>query len=110
MPWKSACLFDIFPKSKKQVKDPDSGELIGVIYQPKVRVRVESVEPQFSIARTFRMKYRQSRISFWAGLQSNTTVSEEPETLKKSDVEFEDLREFESFISRGDPVEQVLSD
>ena len=98
-------LFDIFPKSKENVKDPDSKELIGVIYRPKVRVRVESVDQKYSIARTYRTKSRQSGINFWANLQIDT--DSEPETLKKSDAEFEDLHEFESYVSIGDPVEQV---
>ena len=105
---KMGMFFDIFPKAQEEVKDPDSGELIGVVRRPKVRVQIADVEQRYSIARTYRMKTRRTGISFWAGLQGDTV--REPETLRKKDAEFEDMDEFDSYVEKGDPVEQVVND
>jgi hypothetical protein len=100
-------LFDIFPKSRDDITDPDTDEALGSIYRPKVRVRVTNVEQRFSISRTYQTKG--GSFSPWASLANSALRAQRYETLKQSDAKFEDLDEADSYVKRGDPAEQVVS-
>ena len=99
-------LFDIFPRSRDDITDPDTNAALGSIYRPKVRVKVTKVEQRFSIARTYQTKG--SSFSAWASLANSALQAQRYETLKQSDAKSEDLDEADSYVKRGDPAEQVV--
>ena len=46
--------FDVLDSQMDEIKDPESGEVIGVLNRPKVRVQVSFVGERFAVAQTFR--------------------------------------------------------
>lgn len=104
--------FDVLDPKSQKIADPDSGEEIGSINRPKVRVRVGIVDDRVSIARTFRT----TRVNLGGqgfdlnfirrATQPPDWVTQE-ETLKTNESTWEDLDEEESFVNTGDPVVQV---
>jgi len=105
-------LFDILDPKGENITDPDTGEILGSVKRPKVRVKVSQVEENFSIAET----YKKKRINVGGSglaMSSLTRALESPkyvtkhETLKTSEKTWEDLDEEESFVKTGDPVIEV---
>ena len=105
--------FDVLDPKTQDITDPDSKEIIGSLHRPKVRVVVGIVEPQFSIARTFRRR----RVNL-GGTRSTLSMGilesfrpehwvEREEDLKTKEKTWEDLDESESYVKTGDPVVQV---
>jgi len=108
--------FDILDPKGEEVKDPDTGEVLGSVARPKVRVKVTKVQERLSIATTFR-KEKINIGGQGAGLVFGFTKFLMPpkwvtkyETLKTSEVTWEDLDEEESYVKTGDPVVQVADD
>lgn len=109
--------FDVLDPKGEDIVDPDSGEILGSIDRPKVRVRVSTVQERMAVACTFRKKRvnigGNSRMSF-GNLDEITKALMPPqyvdryETLKTREKTWEDLDESESFVKIGDPVVQVL--
>ena len=46
--------FDILDPKGEDVKDPDSGEVLGSLDRPKVRVKVTKVQERLSVASTYK--------------------------------------------------------
>ena len=53
---KIGMIFQIFAKSGKSIKDPDSREELGTIKIPKIRVKVTYADELYSLAETFLFK------------------------------------------------------
>lgn len=106
--------FDILSPELHDIEDPDSGEVIGSVNRPKVRVRVGIVDDRFCVARTFRRK----RVNIGGRgftLRIDESLFEPPnwvtrsETLKTEEATWEDLSEEDSYVKTGDPAVQVRS-
>lgn len=109
--------FDVLDPKGENITDPDTGQVIGSIDRPKVRVQVIKADERLSIAATFRKKEiniggRGSSM----GLAGLADVFMPPkyvtkyETLKTTEKTWEDLDESESYVKIGDPVMQVDED
>jgi hypothetical protein len=102
--------FDVMDPSGEDITDPDTGEILGSIERPKVRVKVTQVHEKLSIASTF----KQERINVGGhgfgdlGLISKSLMPPKfiikHETLKTDEKTWEDLDEDESYVKTGDPV------
>lgn len=106
--------FDVLDQKGEDIEDPDTGEVLGSLHRPKVRLRVVQVEDRISVGETF----RSHRVNVGGmGLDFGTTLAralmppqwvERHETLKTTETTWQDLDESESFVKTGDPVIQVL--
>jgi len=108
--------FDILDPKGEAVKDPDTGEVLGSVGRPKVRVKVTKAQEKLSIATTF----RKEKINIGGNAPDPTfgfTKFLMPpqwvtiyETLKTTEKTWETLDEEKSFVKTGDPVVQVAAD
>ena len=108
-------LFDVLNSASKDIREPDTGEIIGSIYRTKVRVKIVEAQEKFSVARTFRSRHvniggRGRSINALASLFEPPRWIREYETLKSEEATWEDLDEKDSYVATGDPVVQVLND
>src|SRR2546425_9679519 len=46
--------FDVLDPKGEDIKDPDSGEVLGSLERPKVRVKVAKVQDHLSVASTYK--------------------------------------------------------
>lgn len=111
-------LFDILTPKGYDIKDPDTGEVLGSVERPKTRVKkVVHVRERLSVAST----YRKRRVNVGgSGIDiaalSRSGLFEPPkwetryETLKTTETTWDELTEEGSYISTGDPVMQVFDD
>jgi hypothetical protein len=105
--------FVVLSEMGEDIEDPDTGEVLGSIYRPKVEVEIISVTAKLSIGRTFR-KHRRNLGG--SGIGSLGKAFEPPkwvsvtETLKTQERSWQDISESESYVKTGDPVEQVIDD
>lgn len=107
--------FDILDPVSEDIQDPDTGEVLGSVSRPKVRVKVTRVEDRLCVASTY--KSRKVNIGGTGrgfGLDSGFARSLLPpewvvkhETLKTKETTWESLDEEESYVKTGDPVVQV---
>ena len=108
---RSGMLFDVLDPKGEDISDPETGEVLGSVDRPKVRVKITDVKEKLSIAST----YRSSKIN--VGGQGNYGSIAEMfmapkyitrfETFKTKEKTWEDLDESESYVKVGDPVVQV---
>lgn len=111
-------LFDILDPTGHEIKDPDTGEVIGSVNEPKVRVRIKLVEDRLSIATTYKGKRvnigGHSRVGIAAILggfdSSPPEWVTEYETLRTEEETLAELAEEDSYIATGDLAVQVLED
>lgn len=105
--------FAVLSAKGAEIKDPETGELLGAVELPKVLVEVARVQPKLSVARTFKTRRRNvGGTGFSAGaiFQPPKWV-EEVESLRLSDKPYlEELSEEESYVKIGDPVVEVAGD
>jgi hypothetical protein len=108
--------FDVLDPKGDDITDPDSGERLGSLYRPKVRVQIIEVQERLSVAETFRK--REVNIGgtggFYIGgiadmLRPPKWVTKF-ETLKTDEKTWEDLDESQSYVKTGDPVIQVIEE
>lgn len=105
--------FAILNRKGADIKDPDTGEVLGSVELPKTFVKVVSTKPRLCIARTFR-QFRISGGALWAmsalgGLTSPPRTN--VETLKTDEARLQDeLDERESFVKIGDPAVQMVGE
>jgi len=107
-------IFEVLDPKAENITDPVTGESLGSIDRPKIRVRVQDVAEHLAVARTYR--YASTNIG-GRGLGSNPfgNLFDAPsyvrkyETLKTDEQTWEDLSEAQSFVKTGDPVRQVLN-
>ena len=103
--------FNVMEIHDENIKDPDTGEVLGPIERPKVKVRVTHVQKKLSVATTFRNK----RVNTGGtGLFGPFTQSlmppnwiEKYETLSKTEESRDELDEADSYVKIGDLVVQV---
>ncbi len=103
-------VFEVLDKKATNVKDPDTGKILGSIDRPKIRVKVSLLEDKLAIAETYVMRTVNKGGSGSlgiSGLLAAPRYVEEVETLKAKEKEWEDLPEEESIVQLGDPVRSV---
>jgi len=107
--------FDIVDPKGQEVRDPDTGEVLGSLERPKVRVRVISVQARLSVATTYRR--RKINLGGSGGLMGSHTLARQLmppnwvtkyETLKTTEKTWESIGESESYVKVGDPVVEVV--
>tara|TARA_B100000749_G_scaffold237176_1_gene195639 strand:+ start:415 stop:876 length:462 start_codon:yes stop_codon:yes gene_type:complete len=111
--------FDVMDPKGEDITDPDTGEVLGSIERPKVRVQVTQVQERLSVASTFkktRTNVGGSASSVFGELGAVSRALMPPkyvvkyETLKTDEKTWEDLDEEQSYVKTGDPVVQVIGD
>jgi hypothetical protein len=107
--------FEVLDPKAENVKDPETGEILGSIDRPKIGVEVTRVAEHLSIAQTFRSERINTGGLGLFGSGSALAKQFEParfearyETLKTNETTWEDLDESESFVKIGDPVRQIV--
>ncbi len=115
--------FDVMSPNDQDIPDPDTGEVLGSIDRPKIRVKITRVEDKLSVAST----YKSTRVNV-GGLGSKATAILDAtlafdrlskafmppkwvtkyETLQKTEKTPEPFDEKDSKVKTGDPVVQVL--
>ena len=104
--------FDVIDAKGEDIRDPDTGELLGSVERRKVSVEISKVQEQLSVASTYKNETVNvggvgdvgalSRIFMPAKWKTKY------ETLKTEEKTWEDLDEKDSYVKIGDPVVQVL--
>ena len=110
--------FDVLDQEHEAIADPETGEILGSVERPKVRVKVVSVQDRFAVATTYRTK----RVNI-GGTSNNRFLTSgfsellmppkwvtKYETLKTEEMTWENLKEEESYVKTGDPIVQVVPD
>lgn len=107
-------IFEVLDADGSDISDPDTGEVIGSVHRPKVRVRVTEVQPKLCLAGTFRVR-RVNVGGVGSPFLGNLTSAMAPpkwvervETFKSEDAAWEKISEAASYVKRGDPVRQVV--
>ncbi len=104
--------FDVLDPKGENITDPDTGEILGSVMRPKVKVKVTKVLERLSITSTYKKKVVNiggggfGIASFAEALMPARYVNRF-ESLKTTEKTWEDLDEAESFVKTGDPVIQV---
>lgn len=111
--------FDIVDPKGEDIRDPDTGDVLGSLERPKVRVQVVTVQPKLSVASTYKKKKvnlgGEGGLAFSHSIQSLSRQLMPPnwvtkyETFKTTEKTWEDLDEKESYVKAGDPVVQVVA-
>jgi len=111
--------FDVLDPKGEDIKDPDTGEVLGSLDRPKVRVKITQVQERLSVASTFK-KEKINVGGTGHGLESIGSIGllskalmppkyvTKYQTLKTHEKTWEDLDEEESYVKTGDPVIQVM--
>lgn len=89
-----------------EIKDPDTGEILGEIDVPKVVVKVSRVAERLCVASTFR-SYRTAAGALYGGMLDGLTRAPVTryETLRTDEATYkEELDEEDSYVRIGDPV------
>jgi NADP-dependent 3-hydroxy acid dehydrogenase YdfG len=107
--------FEVLDTTGTDIRDPETGEPIGSVLRPKVRVRVTEVQPELAVATTYRTWRRNiGGTASWAALSSRQFLPPrwitQRETFKTDEAAWEAITEDESFVKTGDPVRQVIED
>lgn len=101
--------FAILSDDSPEIIDPDTKESLGRIENRKVRVRVASVYERMAVAETFdtrRVNIGGNGIGI--GVFTPPKWVDRYETLKRGDSNVNALSEFESYVSVGDTVSQII--
>lgn len=110
--------FDVVDAKGEDIKDPDTGEVLGSIDIPKVRVRVTKAHENLSLATT----YRNEKVNVGGTAKTSGFRTLGPfarslmppewvtkyETLEMTEETPKPFNEEDSYIKIGDPVVQVL--
>jgi hypothetical protein len=106
--------FEVLDPKGEDIVDPDSGETLGSVDRPKVKVKITRVLDKMSVAST----YQSTRINVGGsglgslGLQGFAQELMPPkwvnkyETLKTTEKTWEDVDEKDCYVKVGDPVRQ----
>lgn len=107
--------FDVLDANGEDIRDPDTGEVLGSIDRPKVRVQVTAVQEALCMASTF----KKTRVNIGGRGPSIVGLSdlfqppkfvEQYETLKTTEKTWENLSESDSYVKTGDPVVQFVAE
>jgi len=108
-------VFDVLEPKGENIKDPDTGEVLGSINRPKVSVKIIEVHELMSVATTYRKKRiniggtsRNAPLSNWTKALLPPKVVMKTQTLKTEEKTWEDLSEEDSYVNIGDPVISVF--
>ncbi len=111
-------VFDILAPNGDVIRDPDTHAELGFVEQAKSRVKVTRAYEKFAVASTFRS--REVNVGGKGLLSLPLGSAFDPpkwetryETLKIEggfEAAAEEMGEHESYVSRGDPVVQVVGD
>ena len=105
--------FSVMEIHDEDIKDPDTGEVLGSIERPKVRLRVTHVQERFSVAATYRKDQVNTGGDFLSlgpfarSLMPPNWVTRY-ETLSKIEEAMDVLDEEDSYVKVGDLVVQVI--
>ena len=101
-------------ETKENIKDPDTGEVLGSVENIKIRVKVVDVQHKLSVCRTYETFQTNMGGSGKSGISALSAFFEPPpkwvtrvKTLKSEDASFEDLGVTGSFVKIGDKVRQL---
>jgi hypothetical protein len=98
--------FAILNRKGADIKDPESGAVLGSVEVEKALVKVVRVYERLSVARTFRTHVIPGGGLNFGNLMRPTR--EIPETLRTDERTYQqELEESESYIKRGDPAVQI---
>ncbi len=112
--------FDVLDQKGEDIRDPDTGEILGSLDRPKVRVKITQVQELLSVASTYKKEkvniggsgYGISSAIGSIGVLSQALMPPKYvtkyETLKTNEKTWEDLDEEQSYVKIGDPVVQIL--
>ena len=101
--------FDILSSDSPEIIDPDTKESLGRIENRKVRVRVASVYERMAVAETFEVRrVNVGGSGVGIGVFTPPKWEDRYETLKRDDARVNRLSEFDSYVSIGDPVVQII--
>jgi hypothetical protein len=99
-------VFAVLDPKAEDVKDPDTGEVLGSVNRPKTYVKVVDVEERLAVAQTFR-KFGGGGALGLTGVAALFGPREPVlESLKTTESTWEDLDESESYVKTGDPVRE----
>ena len=103
--------FDVIDTQDEEIKDPDTGEVLGSIERAKVKVQVTHVQEKLSVATTYQVERMNIEREGTYGPFTNFLMPpkwvEKYETLRIRDKGWSPLREIDSYVKVGDPVVQV---
>ena len=105
--------FKVLTEKPTEIIDPDSKTLLGKVDREKIRVEVIEVQPKLSVCRTYK-----TYVVGGMGLLGTSTFNsmfshrrEITETLKAEDSAFpQPLSEEDSFVKKGDRVQQIIDE
>jgi hypothetical protein len=108
--------FEVLDANGEDICDPDTGEVLGSIDRPKVRVQVTSVQESLCMASTF----KKARVNIggrgYGAVAGLSDLFQPPkyvdkyETLKTTEKTWENLSEADSYVKTGDPVVQYITE
>ncbi len=104
-------IFDVLDPKAENITDPDTAEVLGSVYRPKVQVKVFAIEERLCLARTFkstRTNIGGSGLGGFAKAFEPPKWVERDETLKTNESTWQDLDESESIVKTGDPVVEAI--
>jgi hypothetical protein len=113
-------LFDVLNPKGEDIVDPDTGDVLGSLARPKVRIKIISVQSKLSVGST----YKKKRVNIGGvglsgvGIGSSALAQllnppeyvTQYETLKTTERTWEDISTEESYVECGDPVVEVNID
>lgn len=113
-------LFNVLDPSGEDIRDPDTGRVLGSLRRTKLQVKVTSVYNKMAVAITFKKTTRHvgrtafpalgSEFSSIARLLDVQRTVVKQETLKKPDEAYDPLDEKDSYVKVGDIVESFQAD
>jgi hypothetical protein len=91
------------------IKDPDTGQVIGSVAHPKARVQVVEVHERLAVAKTYERKESGGGISGMSGVAKLFEPRRTQwQTFRTDEAAWEDIDESKSFVKAGDPVEELV--
>lgn len=108
---KIGMIFQILKDNGKEIKDPETGEILGRVKLPKIKVKITHADQKFSIGETY--KYTEINKGGLNPLASVSSVLSPPKYVKKyetfeiDDDYKEEIDKEKSKIQIGDLAEQL---
>lgn len=110
--------FDVVDPKEQNIKDPDTGEVLGSLERPRIRLKIIHVQDKLAVAST----YKSERVNLGGDVYINPAQGLGPfaralmpakwvtnyETLEKTGNSHGIFVEKDSLVKKGDPVVQVL--
>jgi hypothetical protein len=92
------------------IKDPDTGQVIGSVAHPKARVQVVEVHERVAVAKTYERK--ESQGGTLSGISGVARLFEprrtQWQTFRTDEAAWEEIDETKSLVKTGDPVEELV--